>query len=214
MRARPAKRAGQPGDVAIALFDAYRARGRSASAIEGTAGRACELDPLSPIATGYAGHALYKAGRYDEAFEHTHQTLSLFPNSFIHYFVLGYLYQRKGMYKKALQHFKKSVKLSRRASILVALLAHCYHDSGDKSRADTLLQELEERSRHEYVPPVAIFLIYHAIANQEKAVEWLQKAYDERCTFLPWYINNSDENYRIPRISPYLEIIEKTGLIN
>jgi len=175
--------------------------------------RSCELDPLSAVVTGYAGHTLYKAGRYDEAIEHTQQTLSLHPDSFIHHFVLGYLYQKKSLYEKAIQFFEKSVELSRNASMLVSLLARAYSDSGNKSQAEKLLEELKERSRHEYVPPVAFFHIYYAFGDRGKAEEWLKRACDERCTFLPWYINNSDENYRIPRIFPYKEIIEKTGLL-
>ncbi len=42
-----------------------------------------------------------------------------------------------------------------------------------------ILQELFERSRHEYVPKTAIGSVYTALGDKDSAFEWLENAYEE-----------------------------------
>ena len=47
-----------------------------------------------------------------------------------------------------------------------------------------MLEELEERARHEYVPPHDIAMIYSGPGEKDRAFERLRAAYEERFSLL------------------------------
>ncbi len=47
-----------------------------------------------------------------------------------------------------------------------------------------MLVELQELSKHRYVSPYNIAIIYAGLNDKDKAFEWLNKAYDERSFFI------------------------------
>jgi len=49
-----------------------------------------------------------------------------------------------------------------------------------------VIADLEELSKRRYVPPYNIALIYTGLGENDRAFEWLQKAYEERSSRLVW----------------------------
>lgn len=62
---------------------------------------------------------------------------------------------------------------------------YLYGLSGRKEESLRVLSQLEEMSSEMYVPENGRAVIYVGLGNNEKAIEWLQKAYEQRC-FLTW----------------------------
>jgi Flp pilus assembly protein TadD len=59
-----------------------------------------------------------------------------------------------------------------------AFLAYAYARAGQRDMAIAILNELLERSRHAYVPPSSIAVMYVGLADRKSALTWLHRAYD------------------------------------
>jgi serine/threonine-protein kinase len=60
------------------------------------------------------------------------------------------------------------------------MLGYAQARSGDAQAARALVAELEARSAQRYVPATSIATIYAGLGENETALDWLQRAYDQR----------------------------------
>ncbi|MDT4898267.1 MAG: eukaryotic-like serine/threonine-protein kinase [Acidobacteriota bacterium] len=149
--------------------------------------RALELDPLSlSISTG-VGRAYFWARRYDEGLEHLRQTLERDPKYADTHWSLGLNYEGKQMYAEAVSAYQRAISLSKTAEFpegkpeMIAALGHAYAVSGRKSEALKIIEQLKELiNRQSYVSPYSVALIYTGLEEEDRAFEWLDRAYNER----------------------------------
>jgi len=175
--------------------------------------RAQELDPFSlPINTDIGIH-FYYARQYDRAIQQFQKTLKIDPDFARAYLDLGLAYEQKGMYGEAIEALQKGITLSKGSMILVATVARTYALSGRKSDAQRVLNELKAKSNQEYVPAFYFAPIYAGLGEQDQALEWLQKAYEERSGWLVFLKINPvfDGLHGDPR---FLALLQKVGLEN
>ena len=59
-------------------------------------------------------------------------------------------------------------------------LGHVYAVSNNANQARRVLLDLETRRRKQYVPAYAIALVYAGLRDPDRAMNWLEKAYDDR----------------------------------
>ncbi|HEX5731601.1 MAG TPA: tetratricopeptide repeat protein [Blastocatellia bacterium] len=172
-----------------------------------------ELDPVSLFINASAGMVLNYMGKYDEAIEQLERVLELEPNYYLSHWCLGYGYEGKGCYKEAIEAYQKARILSGGSSSTTRSLGHLYAVLGKKEEARTLLNELEEASRHNYVSPYDIAGIYAGLGEESKAIEWLKKACREHAGALVWLkIDNTFKSFRSePRFRELLEQINLGG---
>ncbi len=146
--------------------------------------RAQELDPLSPYRTADVGYPFYWAGQYDQAIEQYRRGLVLDPSFFWSHLWIGEAYVEKGMHEEAIAEIRKAVALSEGNTRALATLGHAYAVSGRRSEALKVLNELKARSKQSYVSPYFIALIYAGLGENDRTLEWLEKAYQERHPYL------------------------------
>jgi hypothetical protein len=58
-------------------------------------------------------------------------------------------------------------------------LAYARARAGETAKATALLQNLQQRAERAYVPAYDFAIIHTALGENEQALAWLQKAYDE-----------------------------------
>ena len=149
--------------------------------------RARELEPLSLIINFELGLAFYYARDYDQAIEQFQKTLELDQDFAPPQMFLPTAYEQKGMYTEAIAGFKNAIQKSIDIQTLAkAGLGHVYAVTGKKSEARKVLDELQQRSEHEYVPALSHALIYSGLGEKDQAFAWLDKAYEERSFQLQW----------------------------
>jgi TolB-like protein/DNA-binding winged helix-turn-helix (wHTH) protein/Flp pilus assembly protein TadD len=150
--------------------------------------RAVELEPLSPILNFELGLAFYYARDYDQAIEQFQKTLELDQNFPSAHNFLPAAYAQKGMYNEALAEFKKAIPLTRGSewTLSRAGLGYLYAVTGKKSEARTVLNELKQASKQEYVPGTSIAFIYAGLGEKDQAFAWLDKGYEQRVFQLQW----------------------------
>jgi tetratricopeptide (TPR) repeat protein len=142
--------------------------------------RAQQLDPLSLIINADVGLQQHFARRYDEAIEQVRKALEMDPNFAAGHRTLGMAYEQKGMYSEAIAEFQKALDVSRGNPFALGALGHAYAVSGNREKARQVLSEVLELSKRRYVPPFSTAVIYTGLGDKARALEWLEKAFDDR----------------------------------
>lgn len=144
-------------------------------------GRALELDPLDDFKQTYYGWNLNYAGRYDEAIPIFLKLLETGPNKSANYLGLWGAYYRKGMFGQALQAAKNY------------FLTSGGSEFGESLSADTAAGEMvyraamrrtgqimAQRSAQKHVPAIRIARMFAHAGDNDKAMYWLERAYEAR----------------------------------
>jgi TolB-like protein/DNA-binding winged helix-turn-helix (wHTH) protein len=134
--------------------------------------RAYDLDPLNLQISVALADALYKTGHHDAALKQITRTLELDPEFWDAHHTLGLFHLDRGGYAEAVAAFEKSGRPSS--------LAHAYARAGDRDRAALLLRRLEHESTRRYVTPVDFAVVYAGLGENDRAFEWLERAFRER----------------------------------
>ena len=144
--------------------------------------RALEGDPLSLIIGSNAGWTLSLAGKSDQAIEILKKAIDVDPSFPRTHFRLGRAYEQKKSYELAISELERAVNLSPGDACYKGSLGHAYAISGRESQARKVLQDLEARLGQPYVPAYAIALVYTGLGENDHAISWLQRAFDDRST--------------------------------
>jgi tetratricopeptide (TPR) repeat protein len=78
----------------------------------------------------------------------------------------------------------EAVKLSESRPVMLAVLGHTYSMAGKHEQARSVLEKLKGLSDQSYVSPLDIGIVYTGLGDKKQAIEWLEKAYEERLTQL------------------------------
>jgi len=204
-----------PGNAELHRFYAefLRGMGRWDEAIA-EAKQAQELDPLSTTTNKSLGVTYFWAKQYDDALEQFQKTEELDPNFADIHDALADVYARKGMYREAISEMEKYLKLSGDtdgAARLVQSYQKSGYDAAMKSLYEKQLDLLKMSSEEGYVSPMFFVFTYAHLNRKEDAFEWLEKAYQERSSWLIFL--KTDPQYDTLRSDPrFTALIKKVGL--
>jgi TolB-like protein/tetratricopeptide (TPR) repeat protein len=143
-----------------------------------------DLDPLSIVTNTLVGLALYRARQYDAALLALSQAIEMDPNHPMAYLPLGLVHIMKGQLDEAIAALMKASTLTPESSEIVAQLAHAHALAGHRDRTRAALDDLLERSQQQHVSPFSFALIHTGLGESQAAIDWLERAYDER----DWYL--------------------------
>jgi tetratricopeptide (TPR) repeat protein len=176
--------------------------------------RARELDPFSPIINSNVGRRLYFARKYDQAIEESLKALNITPDFFPSLWNLGLTYLQKGMFSEAILEMQKAVRYSEDNLFIKAHLGYVYGATGNQAKAQVILNGLIETSKEGYVPSIVFANIYIGLGDNDNAISWLEKAYEEHSPLLggPFVHLNTNPIYDPLRSDPrFIELIKKMG---
>ena len=139
--------------------------------------RAQQLDPLSLIINADLGVTFFLARRYDEAIAQLRKTIEMDPHFYYAHWNLGQALELKGQLREAVAEYKKAAELND-DPLVVALLARAYAKLGQRDEALKRLEELQQAATRRYVPNYAFALVYAALGDNAKAMDWLDQASD------------------------------------
>ena len=136
--------------------------------------RAQELDPVTPITNGALGFMLLMARRYDESAHYCQRALELDPNVPVVRITLGTVYEQQGKYDEAIAQYQQASTEDRLTALQA--VAHAYAMSGRRAQAEAMLPELEQAPRDSFMAAYNFALIYTALGDHAKAINWLEQA--------------------------------------
>jgi serine/threonine protein kinase/tetratricopeptide (TPR) repeat protein len=174
-----------------------------------------ELDPLSLIINVAVGWACYLARRYDEAIEQLRRTIELDPNYPVTYWILGLVLRKTGCYEQGIIEGEKGVTLSGGSPLMRAALAHTLGTAGRTKEAFQILEDLTNLAKQKYVAPYFLAGIHIGLGENDRAMEYLEKSYEEHSHWLIYlHIDPSMDGLRDdPRfLDLFLNLLRRVGL--
>jgi TolB-like protein/Tfp pilus assembly protein PilF len=184
--------------------------GRTSEAIE-EINRALELDPLSLIINTAAGYVYLAVGREDKAIEQAEKILDMDSTFGFAYMILSDVNKRRGKYDEAVEG---TLKVDSFYGLLsqqeVAILREAYASSGWTDYLRRRLEIMHSKAEQGRVLYYEIALLYACLDETEKAIEHLEKAYQEHDFNLSRLPTNDD--FRKLRSNPrFVQLIKKMG---
>lgn len=142
--------------------------------------RAQQLDPFSSIIGADTAKVLIDARRYDEAIEECRRTLELDPTFPPARGWLQVAYLWKGMYSQS--QVQDDLRKIGRSDIDIALSKALFYTlSGQQTKASEFRRQFQQLIQGGQAQPWQMALLYIQVQpDSDKAIEWLNKAYDQR----------------------------------
>ena len=141
--------------------------------------RALELDPFhANFRTIYAWCLMY-AHRYDEAVEYLEETLRTAPTGQMALSALKSAYHLTGRHEEAIEVWKTWFS-SRGEHEDEEALIRGYEEGGYSQALSSVADVKVKRRKTTYVSPWQIATLYTRAGEKDKALDWLEKAYEER----------------------------------
>jgi serine/threonine-protein kinase len=137
------------------------------------------LDPLSLIVRSHGGRTLYHARQYDRAIEQLRGVLAENADFSVANVYLGMAYLQKHMFGEAITTLEKYATLSKTSESL-GFLGHAYGVAGRRAAALQILERLNALPKTADFSPFAIALVYTGLGEQDRALDWLDRAVRER----------------------------------
>lgn len=153
------------------------AMGRTAEALARVR-HSWELDPLNSVINASVGMIHYLAHDYDGALVALRRGLEVDPTHYVSHLRVGLVCLQKGLANDAIDAMRQAVMHSGGSTEALAGLAQALAVAGDTLAMAKIVKELGE-SGHRYVSPYNVARVYGAIDDQPRALEWLERAYQE-----------------------------------
>jgi TolB-like protein/tetratricopeptide (TPR) repeat protein len=150
--------------------------------------RARELDPLNAAHQALSSQIAFAAGDYTTAVQLAKRAIAIDPQFWIGYMQLGQAYEQLTEPELALDALTDAARLSGGNSKAISLRAYILAKQGDSQAAQELLETLEKASQEKFVPPYAAAQVYAGLGHQERALQFLERAFEVHDVHLAFLI--------------------------
>jgi len=147
---------------------------------------AADLDPASVSIRRSLGWAYFYARRYDQTRRHMLRAIEMNPTTDETYRVLGLALAMDGQFAESERVLREANGFPGAGTYTTSTLGYSLARAGKRAEARAVFDELEARARSSYVSPVAFATILIGLGENERALEWLERAYRERRGWLAY----------------------------
>lgn len=174
--------------------------------------RVREIDPVAVTTSRFdLGLLLVWQGKTDQAVELWQQTLELSPGHLSSLLNLGGHYCRSGRVEEGLSMLGRAREIYPETPSVLAEIGACHAVVGHREDAESVLRELEDWLRREYVDPVNLAVVYLALNDDDDVFAWLERGYELRAT-LTRQIGSDPRFARLHSDPRFREFIQRIGL--
>jgi TolB-like protein/class 3 adenylate cyclase/Tfp pilus assembly protein PilF len=174
---------------------------------------AYELDPLSTRINSMIGMVLMMKREYTNSIEYLNKAQELTPTDLQSLANLGIAYAKKGDHEKAILVLQEGATRYGQSPFFMSALGFAYGVSGKKGKAQEIVDGFIDISKKRYFPAFFISRVYAGMGDIDKAIEWLEKAYENREPFV-YLIKSVPSHDYMHSESRFIEILAKMGLAN
>jgi tetratricopeptide (TPR) repeat protein len=166
------------------------------------------LDPLSLQSSFWAGTYYFLIGERDKGIEHLKDAVELDQSASVALNNLGIAKVYKGLVEEGLRDMEKAHE---KGGNFFPELAYGYVRAGRPEKARMLLEDALKPGGHGHVPSSFVAGAYAVLGEKDKALDWLERAYEERAAYLSW--TKIDPDYESLWGEPrFKAILRKMGL--
>jgi len=164
--------------------------------------RGLQIDPLYKIGKVEIAFAYLEQGKIDLALENALEIYNIdrdFPPGLA---TLGYVFYIKGDTVKAIEYWEKGANQPKPDMMNLCFLGSLYAQFDKVNDAHKILAKLEQTPDR---GQRSISLVYAALEEKEKAIEWLLKGYEEKDPQMVWlgWEDRIPQNELTPRIRKF-----------
>jgi eukaryotic-like serine/threonine-protein kinase len=146
--------------------------------------RALELDPLSSPLNNYMGMTYLFAGDYQKSVQQFQHTIDLDPTFPLAHFFFSSCLAAIGKYEQAIEEVQKGQLLAgaspEQAAALAAEFLKAFRAGGPNGYWQKNLELALKDHQHDGAGASDLASAYFRVGNKEKAIEWLEKSYEEK----------------------------------
>ncbi len=171
-----------------------------------------ELDPLYLPAQAAEGLTLHFARRYEEAIALHLKLLDINPSYTIAHFYLGLSYVQQGRFEETIAALHRAETRGAIVPDVKGLFGYTYARMGNHTEARKMLRELDQLANEKYAYPFHRAMIYVGLNEKDHALEYLEKACEERVRLVR--LMNVDPFFDPLRPDPrFRTLVEQVGLL-
>jgi len=159
--------------------------GRHVEAIA-EAERALEQDPLSLIIHTAIGDVLFFARRYERAIDYYRKCLAMDPTFGPGHTDLARALEHTGRAQEAVEEFLAATPVAGGRPAPSSGLAILYARAGRPDEAFAMMDEVLAHASERFVSPYGVASFYSVVGENERALDWLERAWEERDGTLVW----------------------------
>jgi len=146
--------------------------------------RLLKEDPLNLFFGNVAGVYLLTSGRSREAEARQKQVTELDPNYWLPWGWLGIQYRAEGRLAEAIEMLEKAHSLAGWNPVMAGMLAGALDRVGNKANARALVERFGDGAA--FGAPAGFLGYYATLRDADRAVDWFEKAIEQRDTRCPW----------------------------
>jgi serine/threonine protein kinase/tetratricopeptide (TPR) repeat protein len=140
-----------------------------------------ENDPASVSVRRSLGYTYVYARKYKQAQYHMDRAIAMNPTAEETFRLQGLILTFDKQYAAAERLFREALALAPESGTYTKVtLAYSLACAGDITYARQIAAELEEKRKADYVSPVEFAMVYIALGDTQKALDWVEKAVDDR----------------------------------
>src|SRR5262249_24888907 len=148
------------------------------------------LDPASVSIRRSLGWSYFYARRYDQTRRHMLRAIEMNPTADETYRVLGLALALDGQLAESERVLREANGFPGAGTYTSSTLGYSLARAGKRAEAQAVFDELETRAKTSYVSPVAFATILIGLGENERALDWFERAYDERRGWLAYLTVN------------------------
>ena len=145
-----------------------------------------ELDPLNGWLYDDKGWMLLTRRRPELAITEFQKAIELNPKFPAAHLSLAVAYNRTGQFAKSFAEVQKAEQLGGDPTRVLEILGSTQALSGDMKAAQETVDKLRAGAFSGRISPYSVALIYTAMGRKTDALDWLEKGYREKETWMPW----------------------------
>jgi adenylate cyclase len=148
--------------------------------------KSLDLDPLSVERLVYSATFYLYARDFDRALELYEKVLSIDADNPFVVGNMGLCHVNKGEYERGIAELKKSLEMGIRHPNAMADLPYALAKGGKMEEARQVVREMVKYHEDHGSGTTSVGKGYAAIGENDKALEWLERSYEERSPLLRW----------------------------
>ena len=152
--------------------------------------RAVEVDPQGPLWQLNQAALLFSLGREDDAIAMWQRLVKTSPDFTLTYQFLWDAFNTRAMFDQAFAA-AKMFHAGRGDDEAAESLGRGYAEGGYQRAMRAVAEMMASRFTRRYVHPTAVARLYAYAGDRDKAIEWLEKAYegrDSQLMYLAWHM--------------------------
>jgi tetratricopeptide (TPR) repeat protein len=152
--------------------------------------RALEIDPYAIIINSQLGENYRRGGEFQKAIDQSQKTIEFDSTSAQSHYAIGFVYIALKQSDSAVFYLRKADLLAPTDTRYLSALGFAEGMAGNNNEAQRIQKVLLDHADQKYVPAYDLAVAALGAGKKDRALKYLEQAYEERGPWMPFLIYN------------------------